>query len=352
MFIDQIVIHVKAGDGGNGCVSFRREKYVPKGGPDGGDAGRGGNIILRASQGIRTLVNLRYQSSSFFKAENGIHGKGSNKAGKNGADLVIKVPVGTVVKDDHTGQILGDFKKDGDIVVVAKGGRGGRGNARFATSTNQAPRYAEKGFPGEERYLYLELKLLADVSIIGLPNAGKSTLISRISAAKPRIADYPFTTLHPNLGMVMTEDYQSFSVADIPGLIHGAHKGTGLGDRFLRHIERSLLLVNLIDISRSSEADPVTAFHTVVKEMKLYNPRLLEKKQLIVANKIDDLDQEKLQRLEHFCFRQGYPFLKISAATGKNVRLFIQSIHQMLTDLSDEVYKKKCPSEKNSKSPC
>jgi len=349
MFIDQIAIHVKAGDGGNGCVSFRREKYVPKGGPNGGDAGRGGSVILKASPGIRTLVNLRYQS--FFKAENGGNGKGSNKTGRNGADCIITVPVGTIVKDNnHTEHILGDLKKYDDIYLAAKGGRGGRGNARFATSTNQAPRYAERGSPGEEYHLFLELKLLADVGIIGLPNAGKSTLISRISAAKPRIADYPFTTLHPNLGMVKTEDYQSFCVADIPGLIQGAHQGTGLGDQFLRHIERSLLLVHMIDTSRSTEADPVKAFHIVLEEMKLYNPRLLKKKQMIVANKIDDPDQEKLQRLEHFCLSQGYPFHKISAVTGENTRLLVQSIHKMLTDLNEEGHKENCSSEKKFES--
>ena len=348
MFIDQIVIHVKAGDGGNGCVSFRREKYVPKGGPSGGDAGRGGSVILKASQGIRTLVHLRYQS--FFKAEKGFNGKGSNKAGRNGVDCIITVPLGTVVKDDHTGHILGDLKKDGDIFLAAKGGRGGRGNARFATSTNQAPRYAEEGSSGEEHQLFLELKLLADVGIIGLPNAGKSTLISRISAAKPRIADYPFTTLHPNLGMVKTEDYQSFCIADIPGLIQGAHQGTGLGDQFLRHIERSFMLIHLIDVSRSTGPDPVKAFHTVFEEMKLYNPILLKKKQLIVANKIDDQDQEKLQRLEHFCLTQGYPFLKISAATGENSQLLVRSIHKMLTDLNKKGHKENCSSEKKFES--
>ena len=244
-----------------------------------------------------------------------------------------------------------NLRKDGDIFVAAKGGRGGRGNARFATSTNQAPRYAEDGSPGEERYLYLELKLLADVGIVGLPNAGKSTLISRISAAKPRIADFPFTTLQPNLGIVMTEDYQSFSVADIPGLIQGAHQGIGLGDQFLRHIERSLLLVHLIDVSRSADSKPLEAFHTVLEEMRLYNSALLKKKQVIVANKIDDLDQEKLQKLEHFCLTHGYSFLKISAATGKNIRLFIQSVHKMLTDLKDKSQTEECLHEESFKTP-
>jgi GTP-binding protein len=294
MFIDEIAIHVKAGDGGNGSVSFRREKYVPKGGPDGGDGGNGGNIILQASRRTRTLVHLRYQP--LFKAEHGGHGQGGKRTGRRGANLAIQVPVGTVVRDNQTSDILGDLGKDGEILLVARGGRGGRGNARFATPTNRAPRHAEEGSP-----------------------------------------DYPFTTLHPNLGMVITENYQSFSIADIPGLIQGAHQGIGLGDRFLRHIERSRLLVHLIDVSRGTEIDPIAAFHIVLDEMRLYNPTLLQKKQLVVANKIDSEEEEKLRQLEHFCLENRYPFLKISAVTGENIPVLIRFILTLLNDLEQEI---------------
>ncbi|MEW6380353.1 MAG: GTPase ObgE [bacterium] len=334
MFIDEALIRVKAGDGGNGCVSFRREKYVPKGGPDGGDGGDGGSVILKATPSVRTLLGLRHRA--LFRAEHGAAGSGSKKSGKRGDDLIITVPVGTVVRDAQTGEVLGDLKAPGDFLEVARGGRKGRGNARFATSTNQAPRHAEKGTPGEERQLNLELKLIADVGLIGLPNAGKSTLISKVSAAKPRIADYPFTTLHPNLGMVMTEGYQSFCMADIPGLIQGAHQGIGLGDRFLRHIERSRLLVHLIDVSRSTGPDPIEAFHTVFEEMRLYSQALVQKKQIVAANKIDDVDEEKLQALEYFCRDAGYPFVKISAATGENTGALIQIVQRMLAELDEE----------------
>ncbi len=332
MFIDEITIHVKAGDGGNGCSSFRREKYVPKGGPNGGDGGRGGSVLFVASPRIRTLTNLRYQS--FYKAEKGLAGQGSNKTGKSGEDLIIPVPVGTIVKT-QTGGIIDDLTQKGQTFLVAKGGRGGRGNARFATSTNRAPRFAQKGSPGEEKYLALELKLLADVGIIGLPNAGKSTLISHISSAKPRIADYPFTTLQPNLGMVTT-NFESFCVADIPGLIQGAHQGTGLGDRFLRHIERSKIIVHLIDVSLQTLTDPVNAYHTVLNEMKLYNPNLLKKAQLIVANKIDTLDKDKINNLEALCQEMDQPLIKISAVTGENIKPFINRLKSMLDNLDHE----------------
>jgi len=337
MFIDEIVIHIKAGDGGNGCVSFRREKYVPKGGPNGGDGGDGGSVILEASLSSRTLLNLRFQS--MFKADKGANGSSNRKSGRMGADLIIVVPEGTVVKDNESGEFLGDLKAAGDTLVVAQGGRRGRGNARFATSTNQAPRHAEKGRPGEERRLYLELKLIADVGLIGLPNAGKSTLISKVSAAKPRIAEYPFTTIHPNLGMVLTDmskgaQDQSFCIADLPGLIQGAHEGIGLGDRFLRHIERNRILVHMIDVSSSTGPDdPIEAFHTVFEEMRLYSQALIQKKQIVVANKIDDVAQDKLQALEHLCQEKGYPFVKISAATGENTKSLIRLIQQTLSEL-------------------
>lgn len=336
MFIDEITIHVKAGDGGDGSVHFRREKYVPRGGPDGGDGGKGGGVILKASFGVRTLMHLRF--CALFKAENGVAGKGSKKTGKDGADYFIEVPVGTLVKQGERGQLIGDLKKEGDTLIVARGGRRGRGNACFATSTNQAPRYAEKGTDGEEKFIHLELKLLADVGLIGLPNAGKSTLISRISAAKPKIADYPFTTLYPYLGIVAMEGDKSFSVADIPGLIQGAHQGIGLGDKFLKHIERSRLLVHLIDVSSSTTIDPVEAYHTITEEMRLFNPALVEKKQVIVASKIDHSDKDKLHLLESFCQSQGFPFLAISAVTGENIPLLIHTIYHLLTTLEREEY--------------
>jgi GTPase len=340
MFIDEIAIHVKAGDGGNGCVCFRREKFVPKGGPDGGDGGDGGSVILEATLSIRTLLNLRLRS--MFKADKGAPGSGKNKTGRRGADLILSVPAGTVVKDEESGEILGDLKVAGDTLVIAHGGRRGRGNARFATSTNQAPRHAEKGSPGEERRLHLELKLIADVGLIGLPNAGKSTLISKISSAKPRIADYPFTTLQPNLGMAMTDmsdgaKDQSFCIADIPGLIQGAHQGIGLGDRFLRHIERSRILVHMVDVSSSTGPDdPIEAFYTVSEEMRLYSEALTLKKQIVVANKIDDVAQDKLQALEHLCQENGYPFMKISAATGENTKSLVRLLQQTLSELDQE----------------
>ena len=255
MFIDEAKIYVKGGDGGKGCVSFRREKYIPRGGPDGGDGGEGGDVIITADRNLHTLIDLRYQQH--YRADRGGHGEGSNKHGKDGGDCRIRVPVGTIIKDTDTELILEDLNEDGKSLIAAKGGRGGKGNTRFKSSTNRAPRRAQKGLPGEEKWLYLELKLLADISIIGFPNAGKSTLISKISAAKPKISDYPFTTLTPNLGVVRVGDYKSFVVADIPGLIEGAYKGKGLGIRFLKHIERTKILLHLIDMSAGEGRDPI-----------------------------------------------------------------------------------------------
>src|ERR1700758_5628523 len=288
MFVDQAKIRVKAGDGGNGCVAFRREKFVPRGGPSGGDGGRGGDVIMESSEKHNTLVNFRFNPE--YKAERGRHGEGSNCTGREGEDVMLKVPVGTILYDAVTGERLHDFSRADDRIVVARGGRGGRGNARFATSTHQAPRECEAGFPGEERVLRLELKLLADVGLVGYPNVGKSTLISRISAAGPKIADYPFTTLEPNLGVVGVGDKKeeiSFVVADIPGLIEGAHTGAGLGVQFLRHIERTRILVHLIDVSDGSgRPDPVEDFKVINGELASFGAGLEKKAMIVVASKI------------------------------------------------------------------
>ncbi|MEW5899603.1 MAG: GTPase ObgE, partial [Bacillota bacterium] len=297
MFYDTAKIYVKAGDGGNGCVSFRREKYIPEGGPDGGDGGRGGNVVFRADEGLRTLVDFHYQRR--YLAGRGQHGKGKNMHGRSGEDLVVRVPAGTVVRDAQSGMVLADLVRDGQEVVVARGGRGGRGNARFAGPKNKTPVFAEKGEPGEERWLELELKLLADVGLVGFPNAGKSTLISRVSRARPKIADYPFTTLVPNLGVVTLGEGVSFVIADIPGLIAGAHQGAGLGHRFLRHTERTRLLVHVIDVAGVEGRDPLEDFYVLNRELFLYNPLLAQKVQLIAANKIDLPGAgENLQRLQ------------------------------------------------------
>ncbi len=320
MFIDEARIYVKAGDGGDGCLAFRREKFVPRGGPSGGDGGRGGDVILQASERHNTLIHFRFNPE--HKAQRGRHGEGSNRTGQNGEDMVLRVPVGTIVYDADTGDLLHDFSHSDEQVVIARGGRGGRGNARFATATHQAPRECEPGFPGEERRLRLELKLLADVGLVGFPNVGKSTLISRISAARPKIADYPFTTLEPNLGVVSMGGYESFVVADVPGLIEGAHQGHGLGTRFLRHIERTRLLVHLIDVSAASDRDPVEDYRVITEELASFNPRLAEKAVLVVASKIDAAQNpERIQSLEDFCRDRDLPFLAISAVTGAGLDL-------------------------------
>jgi len=280
MFIDEVNIRVKAGDGGNGCLAFRREKYVPKGGPSGGDGGRGGDVVLVASQHYNTLLHLRFNPE--HRAERGRHGEGSNKTGRNGAAAEVPVPVGTIVYDSETGELIHDFTRPGERFVVAQGGRGGRGNARFATSTHQTPTEHEPGFPGEERRLRLELKLLADAGLVGFPNAGKSTLISRISAARPKIAAYPFTTLEPCLGVVHLEDERTFVVADIPGLIEGAHQGHGLGTRFLRHIERTRLLLHLVDVSEAGGRDPAKDFDVIMAELASFSHELAAKPMLVV----------------------------------------------------------------------
>jgi GTP-binding protein len=321
-FIDYVKVHVKAGDGGNGCVSFRREKYVPKGGPDGGDGGRGGHIIFKASRQLNTLLDLKYQR--FYRAKKGQNGMGKKMHGKDGEDLIIPVPVGTVLKDADTGEILADLNEEGQEVIVAHGGKGGLGNTHFATPVRQTPRFAQKGRPGEEKDLIVELKLLADVGLIGLPNAGKSTLISVISAARPKIADYPFTTLVPNLGVVKLEDFRSFVVADIPGLIEGAHKGVGLGFQFLRHVERTSLLLHLVDVSETAEGDPVENLNALNKELGLYSSKLLEKPQAVAGTKIDIKgDGKRLDRLSEYCKTKGIDFFPISAVTNAGIKELI-----------------------------
>lgn len=318
MFIDEVTIYVKAGDGGNGCCAFRREKYVPRGGPSGGDGGRGGDVVLEASEHENTL--LRYRFNPEHRAERGRHGEGSNRTGRDGASIDLPVPVGTVVHDAETGDLVHDFTRPGERFVVARGGRGGRGNARFATSTHQAPTECEPGHPGEEKRLRLELKLLADVGLVGFPNAGKSTLISRISAARPKIADYPFTTLEPHLGVVQLDDDRSFVVADIPGLIEGAHEGHGLGTRFLRHVERTRLLAHLVDVSEASNRDPVHDFEVVLRELASFSEELAAKPMLVVATKMDAAqDPSRVEALRRTALERGLPFCAISSVTGQGI---------------------------------
>jgi GTP-binding protein len=317
MFIDEAKIRVAAGDGGNGCVAFRREKFVPRGGPSGGDGGRGGNVYLVSSKDLNTLLKFRYKRE--FAAGRGRHGEGSNRHGQNGEDLVIQLPVGTVAYDERTGEKLWDFSADGQKQLVAPGGRGGRGNAQFATSTNQAPRRAESGKPGDHRELKLELKLLADVGLVGLPNVGKSTLISRLSAARPKIADYPFTTLEPHLGVVDVDGEHSFVMADIPGLIEGAHLGRGLGTRFLKHVERTRALLHLIDAAEGS-GDPVHDYEVVVRELESFSAEMAEKPALIVASRTDAAgDGRRLEKLREFCRNQEWPLYEISSHTGQGL---------------------------------
>lgn len=327
-FVDEVVIYVKAGDGGNGCVAFRREKFVPRGGPAGGNGGRGGHVILLADPSVKTLVDLHLQRT--YKAPKGGHGQGNNKSGADGEDLIIRVPVGTVVYDHETGELLADLVKPGQRVIVARGGKGGRGNAAFATPTRQAPVFAELGEPGEERTLRLELKLLADVGIIGYPNVGKSTLISKISAARPKIADYPFTTLVPNLGTVRVDNF-SFVVADLPGLIEGAHRGVGLGHQFLRHAERTSLLLHMVDIAAVEGRDPIRDFEVINNELRLYSQVLAEKKQIVVANKIDlPKAKENLERCLPYWQKLGYEVFPISALTGEGLERLVYRMAELV----------------------
>ena len=332
-FIDEVAITVRSGKGGRGCVSFRREKFVPKGGPDGGDGGKGGDVVLRAASRKRTLYHFHFKRN--FQAENGKPGGGSQKTGRNGKDVVLEVPPGTVISHAETGEILNDLTEPGDIFIAAKGGKGGLGNKRFATSTNRTPRYAQPGETGQSVNLKLELKLIADVGLIGLPNAGKSTLISRISSARPKIADYPFTTITPKLGMVFTgEGREPFCVADIPGLIEGAHEGAGLGTRFLKHIERTRILVHLIDISTVDPRDPLKAFNTINQELSRYSAALSDKKQIVALNKMDLPDALRLAEIFESKFTEKQLF-RISSLTGKGLPDLLGTISNLLVNAND-----------------
>jgi GTP-binding protein len=328
LFIDRAKIQVIAGKGGDGCVAFRREKFVPKGGPSGGDGGDGGSVYMECSDRVNTLLHFQYKR--IFKAQRGRHGEGSNRHGKDGSDISILVPPGTQVYREPEHILIHDFASAGERLAIARGGRGGRGNARFATSTNQAPRHYEPGRLGEEAALSLNLKLIADVGLIGFPNVGKSTLISRISAAKSKIAAYPFTTLEPHLGVVQVDEFRSFVVADIPGLIQGAHEGQGLGDQFLKHVERTRVLVHMIDVSHEGR-DPIEGYETIKQELRLFNSELLDREQLIVASKIDVLsDPQKVCRLEEMCERENLLFHSISAVTGQGISELIGIIGNIL----------------------
>jgi GTP-binding protein len=313
-FIDRVKIFVQSGHGGPGCVSFRREAYVPRGGPDGGDGGKGGDVIIVADKQLGTLIDLKYQQH--YYADKGKQGRGKQQTGSDGENTVIRVPVGTLVNDAETRAAIVDLDQDGMYYIIAKGGRGGKGNAFFKSATNQAPRHAQPGEEGEEQWLFLELKLLADVGLVGLPNAGKSTLISRISAARPKIADYPFTTLSPVLGVVKPEGRKGFVVADIPGLIENAHKGAGLGFEFLRHVERTSILLHMVDVSGMVPGDPVENFVKINKELEFYSEALMKKSMAVAATKIDAADAEKLDELSAYCREKGHRFFAISAVTG------------------------------------
>jgi GTP-binding protein len=336
MFVDEIDIFVKGGDGGAGCVSFRREKFVPRGGPDGGDGGDGGSVYLEADPALSTLLDFRYKRH--YHAERGQHGEGSNRHGASGRDLVVRVPLGTVVADRDTGERIGDLTVPGQRVLAVRGARGGRGNARFSTSTNQAPRRADLGRPGPERWLHLELKLLADVGVIGFPNAGKSTLVSRVSAARPKIGDYPFTTLAPTLGIVRVDAERTFVIADLPGLIPGASEGRGLGYQFLRHTERTRLLLHLLDLDPGTGRDPLDDLRVIDGELAAYSPALAERPQIVVANKADVADGDPaaaaaLERIRHHCAAAGRPFHAISAATGRGLPELLRDVAARLDEL-------------------
>lgn len=346
MFVDEVDIHVTAGNGGRGCLSFRREKFIPRGGPDGGNGGVGGSVYIVATPGKNTLVDFRYHPE--FQARNGQHGQGANRTGSSAADLEIEVPVGTLIfekdapvggdADEHHSPLLADLTEQGQRILVAKGGIGGRGNAAFVSSTNRAPRRTEPGMPGEERSLRLQLKLLADVGLVGFPNAGKSTLIARISAARPKIASYPFTTLTPNLGVVTLSKGRSFVVADVPGLIQGAHTGHGLGDRFLRHIERTKVLIHLVDVSGASGRDPVEDFDIINEELRQFDPRVAAKPQLVAANKIDALDDpERLARLQSHVKKRKLPFHRISGVTGEGIDKLLEAAWKEIAAVRDSV---------------
>ncbi len=329
MFVDQVKIYVKAGDGGDGCVSFRREKFVPRGGPDGGDGGNGGDVVLEASHQLSTLIDLRYQQH--YKVKQGGHGSGHTSSGKKSPDQVIPVPVGTVVRSFDTGDLIGDLVQSGQRLIVAKGGRGGRGNTHFKTSTRQAPMESEPGTAGEEFWLTLELKLLADVGLVGFPNAGKSSLMAAITRAHPKVADYPFTTLSPNLGVATWQGSKGqayhFTVADVPGLIEGAHEGKGLGDRFLKHLERTAILLHLVDVSEIILGDPVHDFEVIREEICQYHPKMQEKPFFVTATKLDIAgDRKKADRLQQYCSDKDIPYFEVSSATGQGVKTLIRKL--------------------------
>ncbi len=334
MFIDRVKIKIKAGDGGDGVTAFRREKFVPRGGPSGGDGGVGGDVWMEATDGLNTLLHLRYNPE--HKAERGKHGEGSNRHGKDGESITVNVPVGTQVFDAESGELLHDFTEAGQRYLAAKGGKGGWGNSHFATPTRRAPKFHYTGRPGDEKELQLELKLIADVGLVGFPNAGKSTLISVISAAKPKIADYPFTTLEPNLGVVDMGDFRTFVVADIPGLIEGASEGAGLGDRFLRHVERTKLILHLVDISSISGRDPVEDYVIIKRELANYNQDLADRPQIVVATKMDALDDpERLEVLKKAVENDNLEFFEISSVTNAGVKQLVNRVAQFLTEMTE-----------------
>lgn len=334
MFIDRTKIRVQGGHGGNGVTAFRREKFVPRGGPSGGDGGRGGDVWIVADSSLNTLLHLRYNPEHV--AGRGMHGEGSDRSGREGTDAIVRVPVGTQIFDPRTNELLFDFDEDGARWLAARGGRGGFGNAHFTSSTNRAPRYHQEGSPGEEFELQLELKLLADVGLVGFPNAGKSTFISTVSAARPKIADYPFTTLEPHLGVVDAGDFRTFVIADIPGLIEGAHEGHGLGDRFLRHIERTKLLLHLVDASSASGRDPVSDYEVINRELTAYDARLSSREQFVVATKIDAVDEpDRVEQLRKRASDDRRPFFAISSVSGAGLRELVTSVARELEQLRE-----------------
>lgn len=329
-FVDQAKFNVKAGDGGNGCVSFRREKYVPRGGPDGGDGGRGGNVILECSTRLHSLIDFRYRSH--FKAERGVHGKGKDMHGRKGKDCYMAVPIGSIIKDSETGEILADLRNEGDQYIAAHGGKGGQGNPHFASGTNRTPRVATKGDEGEGKWLHIELKLIADIGLVGLPNAGKSTLLSQLSAANPKVAAYPFTTLEPQLGVLHLKHMESCIIADIPGLIEGAHEGVGLGFTFLRHIERTRILLHILDASTDQ---PMEDFRVVENELKEYKEELLERTTLVILNKIDITDPEELEMLQNDLIQKGFQVALISGLNGQGIEKLKDTIGDILDELNN-----------------
>ncbi len=334
-FIDEAKIHIQSGDGGAGCVSFRREKFIPLGGPNGGDGGKGGDVIFIVSPNMATLMDLRHRPH--LKAQRGGNGSGKDRHGAYGENLKILVPLGTVIKDAETGELLADLTEPGQQITLLKGGRGGQGNARFATSTNKAPKFAQPGEPGEERWVRLELKLMADVGLLGMPSVGKSSLIAKVSAARPKIADYPFTTLTPNLGVVEYKNYRSFVIADIPGLIEGAHSGAGLGHRFLRHLERTRLLLHILDLSWMPERDPLVEYETLNRELKLFKPELANKTQLVVVNKLDlPVVQENLPLIATWFDERGLKIFPISTITGAGIPELLAEIARQLWGDTDQ----------------